>query len=348
MPNYVDNIIMPTGESVLVMDSEGRKNVKRRPKKAVLIGDSYSRGVGASDNNGWPYYLQQLIPDAEFTLVGNSGAGFTASGHSDGLSGMKFIDQLEKAANDLGEATADVDTVLCCGGWNDHGNGSNADTVEPAVTSFVNKAFQLFPNAIVYVYPLSSNRIDLGALSNCNYSIYNAATEAGAVSSANSWQWLMDGTDNTAGDGIHPNAVGYALIGRRLMGEILGNEQAMNTRLGNGFAYGDGITGTFRCGVQNGFAFMCGKLSTKSTPNGNTHLGTLPYIMQCDDQDVYIPCQYYQTDSDGIKDVVMLHPYGVNSNYPGELYITTPIGGSWGTGPTDIYVPPTVWPIGRS
>lgn len=346
MPNYVDNFVMPTGESVLVMDSEGRRNVKRRPKKAVLIGDSYSRGVGASDNNGWPYYLGQLIPDADFTLVGNSGAGFTVGGHSSGLNGMKFIDQLEKAATDLGDAAADVDTVICCGGWNDHSASYNE--VATAVTSFVNKAFESFPNALVYVYPLSSNRIDLGSLSNCNYAIYNAATEAGSVSSANSWQWLMDGTDNTASDGIHPNGIGYAIIGRKLLGEILGNEQAMSTHLGNGFTYGSGVTGSFRCGVQNGFAFMSGKFHVNSTPDGNTLLGTLPYIMRIDDQDIYIPCQYYQTDSDGIKDVVMLHPYSQGSKYPGELYLTTPIKGSWGTGPTDIYVPHVAWPIGRS
>ena len=342
MANYADKFIMPTGESVLVMDSEGRKNVKRRPKKAVLIGDSYSRGVGASDNNGWPYYLQQLTPDAEFTLVGNSGAGFTVGGHSDGLSGMKFIDQLEKAANDLGTAAAEVDTVLCCGGWNDH--NSNTNDIETAVTSFVNKAFQLFTNALVYVYPLSSNRIDLGSLSNANYSIYNAATEAGAVSSANSWQWLMDGNDNTASDGIHPNAVGYAIIGRRLMGEILGNEQAMSTRLGNGFAYGSGVSGSFRCCVQNGIAYMGGTFHLSSAPDGDTKLGTLPRIMWPDNQNIYIPCQYYQSSN---KDVVMLHPYGLGSNYDGELYLTTPIKGSWGSGATDIYVPPTTWPIGR-
>lgn len=343
MPNYVDNFVMPTGESVLMMDSEGRKNVKRRPKKAVLIGDSYSRGVGASDNNGWPYYLQQLTPDADFTLVGNSGAGFTVGGHSDGLSGMKFIDQLEKAANDLGKAAADVDSVICCGGWNDHSASYN--NVVTAVTSFVNKAFELFPNAIVYVYPLSSNRIDLGSLSNTNYDIYIAAAQAGAVTSANSWQWLMDGDDNTASDGIHPNAVGYAIIGRRLMGEILGNEQAMSTRLGNGFTYGSGVSGTFRCCVQNGIAYMGGSFHMSSAPNGSTLLGTLPRIMWPDNQNIYIPCQYYQGSSN--KDIVMLHPYGLDSNYDGELYLTTPLKGSWGSGETDVYVPPTTWPIGR-
>lgn len=346
MANTVTNFEMPNGENVEIVDAEGRKNVKRRPKNAVLIGDSYSNGVGASDNNGWPYYLAKLIPNANFTTVGNSGAGFTAEGHSSGLENKTFIDQLETAAEMLGASSQEVDTVICCGGWNDH--SANLNSVFTAVQSFVNKAFELFPNALVYVYPLSSNRIDLGSLSNCNYEIYNGATQAGAISSANSWQWLMNGTDNTASDGIHPNATGYAIIGAKLLGEILGNEQSVSTRLGYGFTFGKGITGAFRCGVQNGFAFMGGVLSTSSTPDGNTHLGTLPYIMQCDDQDVYIPCQYYQSGSGGIKDVVMLHPYGVNSNYPGELYITTPIGGSWGTGATDIYVPPTVWPIGRS
>lgn len=339
MANYVDNLVMPTGERVEIAES----NVKRRPRKAVLIGDSYSRGVGSSDNNGWPYYLQQLIPDADFTLVGNSGAGFTVAGHSDGMSGWKFIDQLENAASQLGTAAASVDTVITCGGWNDHSAASNE--VFQAVQSYVAKCFELFPKAVVYVFPLSSNRLDLGSLSNCNYEIFNGATQAGAVSSANSWTWLMDGADNTAADGIHPNGIGYKLIGAKLLGEILGCDQALNTRLGNGFTFGEGVTGSFRCGVQNGWAFMGGKLSLTAPPDSNTLLGTLPRSMQVDDQDVYILCQYFQS---GNKDVIPLHPYGCNSNYPGQLYVTTPMKGSWGTGATDIYVPPTAWPVGRS
>ena len=346
MANVVTNFEMPNGENVQIVDADGRKNVKRRPKNAVIIGDSYSRGVGASDNMGWPYYLQKLIPDANFTIIGNSGAGFTVGGHSDGLNNMKFIDQLEKAATDLGTAVNDVDTVLCCGGWNDHSAGYSV--VFEATMAFVNKAFELFPNATVYVYPLSSNRLNLGSLSNSNYGIYNGAAQAGAVTSANSWQWLLSGSDNTASDGIHPNATGYSIIGAKLLGEIMGNEQSVNTHLGAGFEYGSGITGTFRCGVQNGFAFMGGVLSTKSTPTSNTKLGKLPRVMLQDDNDVYIPCQYYQTNSSGIKAVVMLHVYGAGSAYEGELYITTPVGGSWGTGATDIYVPPICWPIGRA
>lgn len=258
-------------------------NNNLRYSNVVFIGDSYGRGVGGTDMQGWPYYTAQYlgISDAHMVNVSNSGAGFLAQGHSTGLSGLTFADQIDYAAEHLPEGVTvnDVDYVIVGGGYNDHAQSG----LTAAVKNTMNHAKSVFPNAKRFCVPLCVGDRELNAEFNGAYHrIVTGAAQAGAATTEYGIYWLYPyETETSAGDHVHPNDYGYQIEGRNIASFIMGGDIAPYTDvLGatvEGFVIADGATSNgFRCGVNNGLAWASGSFSRK----GTGQLCTLPSYLR--------------------------------------------------------------------
>lgn len=276
---------------------------------AVFIGDSYGRGVGSSDDHGWVHYCASYLglTGAQYVNVSNSGAGFVRTGHSDGLNGLTFETQLDYASNHLppDKTANDVTHVVIAGGYNDHG----ASGIPNAVTSCVNHAKSLFPNAKVYVLPLCVGDRELTSEFNyCYSSITSGAARAGAATTDISTYWLYPKQIETShGDQIHPNDEGYKIQGRNIASFVMGGlVQPYAETFGasaEGYSVASGASSEgFRCGVNNGVAWFAGSFSR----TGAGDLCTLPsYLRPL--KTVYIYCfAYADTNHRGVARVRIL------------------------------------------
>lgn len=273
-----------------------------RYSNVVFIGDSYGRGVGGTDGQGWPYYaaLALNIPTTRYINISNSGAGFIARGHSTEYSNMTFGDQLDYSVNHL-PANVDasqVDLVVIGGGYNDHAqSGINA-----AVYNTVRKAQSLYPNAKVCFLPFCAGDRELTQEFNGAYhNMIIGAARAGAATCEDSLYWLYPYQLQTSyGDHIHPNGTGYAVLGRNTASFVMGGEIAPFTEVfgqsAEGFEFADGASSDgFRCGVNQGWAWMSGAIRR----TGIGDLCTLPSYLRPIDTTYILAFAYADTDHHG-------------------------------------------------
>lgn len=276
---------------------------------AVFIGDSYGRGVGSSDDHGWVHYCTSYLglTGSQYVNVSNSGAGFVRTGHSDGLNGLTFETQLDYAANHLptGKTANDITHVIIAGGYNDHG----ASGIPNAVTSCVNHAKSLFPDAAVFVLPLCAGDREITSEFNYLYSsIASGAARAGAATTDVSTYWLYPKQIETSyGDQIHPNDEGYKIQGRNIASFVMGGlvmpyaETFGASAEGYSVASGASSQG-FRCGVNYGVAWFAGSFSRVGTGD----LFTLPAYLR-PTKTVYLYCfAYADTNHRGVARVRIL------------------------------------------
>lgn len=247
-------------------------NNNLRYSNVVFIGDSYGRGVGGTDGQGWPYYAAQYLglSSAHMVNISNSGAGFIAQGHSSGLTGLTFADQLDYAAEHLPENVTvnDVDYVVIGGGYNDHAQSG----LTTAVKNTMNHAKSVFPNAKCYCVPLCVGDRELDSEFNGAYHrIINGATQAGVATTEFGIYWLYPyELETSAGDHIHPNDYGYQIQGRDIASFIMGGDIAPYTDVlgasAEGYSVASGASSNgFRCGVNNGMAWAAGSFKRYGT-----------------------------------------------------------------------------------
>lgn len=283
--------------SAVEEDVEKLMNKSLRDMNIVIISDSYGRGVGANDNNGFPYYINNIIDPNYLLNISNSGAGFITSGHSSGLENLNFQGQIDYAYSHLasGIYADDIDIVIIAGGYNDH---AQSGQYSAAYTTF-EYAHSKFPNARLIFYPLCAGDRKLDASFVYNYTELSwGSAKGGAEVHPESLYWLYPyAITSSYGDSIHPNETGYRYIGELICGTLYGgNWLASASTLaasGEGFSFATGVTSVdFRAGVQSGYAFYGG--SVKKIGDGE--LFTLPSYCRppitC-----YILCFYY-ADSD--------------------------------------------------
>lgn len=265
-----------------------------RYSKIVFIGDSYGRGVGGNTDQGWPYYTASYLglSDSQWMNVSNSGAGFIAQGHSEGLNGMTFQDQIDYAYNHLpaswgesdvpvGTSAQAVDLVVIGGGYNDHAQSG----IPSAVKATIQHAKSRFPNARIVCVPLCVGDRELnGEFWSAYHRILDGAMQAGAATTENGLYWLIPyAITCSSGDHIHPNDTGYKVEGYNMASFIMGgNCEPYSTALGasaEGFSVGTGTTNNgFRCGVSQGVAWASGNFSRNGTGHGV--LCTLPSYLR--------------------------------------------------------------------
>ena len=275
------------------------RNATRATRNTVIvcIGDSYGRGVGGTTDQGWPYYIERWGRPTSILNVSNSGAGFIATGHSDGMNGLNFSDQLDYAVSHLpvGIAVEDVDIVIIGGGYNDHSQSGQYQ----ASYDTIRKAQNDFPNAAIHFFPMCVGDRSLNNEYVSNYiKLCHGAAEAGAQTHDEALYWLYPfEIGSSAGDNIHPNDTGYRWLAALILGTLAGGTYLAHTitfaESAEGFAFDEDATNNnFRAFVQNGVAYFGGRIDR----TGYGVLCTLPSYCR-PRQTTYIPMFVY-ADSD--------------------------------------------------
>ena len=199
-----------------------RISALHRPRKIIIIGDSYSQ------NDAWQQYISNY--DDRYTLnvdiftEAQGGAGFTA----------KILRDFNDCLNDsvatittAGLTNNDITDVVFMGGINDSATAAATNLTNAQNT--VNNAHTLYPNATVYIAPISSNGNGSGRANIKNnvliaYSqVKNCVYLSKAISVLRAYCELQ--TDN-----IHPNSTGVLLIARYFVQAILNHNDTLIQR----------------------------------------------------------------------------------------------------------------------
>lgn len=200
--------------------------------KTILIGDSFLNGTGATNPaaDNWGAQIQKYIT-GDFKAFPNGGGGFLTSG----AAGTNFTGQISPggAAYAAFADRNDVTAIIAVGGVND-GDGI-IDIIYNAAKTFVQTAKANFPNAKIFmlynptVAPTLPCQQFMG--------VVQAATDTGAFTAPMSFGWIWDARDRyNSGDNIHPNTLGYALMGSILAGWLLhGSERVPVRTVANGY-----------------------------------------------------------------------------------------------------------------
>lgn len=221
-------------------------------KYCLLLGNSYGYGTGA-DGHGWIEYFQNLTGCLGETIA-LRGGDFCSPGNNNTLPaeyiGKTYIQAMNyAAANNEHLNTAQLrklyEYVIVGGCYNDR----EASGVQEAVTAFVNRARELFPNAKIWIIPLyPGRRITSVNVYNAGVKWVNGATAAGAATSSNTFNWFFGRPDLWHTDDVHLNALGYSQCAKYMAALIDGwdglteTEDAPNATLATGM-----ITHGFRC-----------------------------------------------------------------------------------------------------
>lgn len=212
---YFDNLhFRDANETIYVKDSEAREELETLSKQTddlknfkkitesndtILIGDSYA----VSSVVGSGYSWQDLFENY---------TGITCHKYSQGSIGFvgittnTFLTYLNKAIEDISDKNA-IKNIIVCGGCND--KGVNTSTLETAISTFIRKAKENFPNATIYVGCIGnfknsfSNHESMFITKN----IYKKCVKYKAVF-LNGVDFVMKNNGNFQSDNVHPNTNG--------------------------------------------------------------------------------------------------------------------------------------------
>lgn len=212
---YFDNLhFRDANETIYVKDSEAReelntlreqtddlKNFKKitESNDTILIGDSYA----VSSVVGSGYSWQDLFENY---------TGITCHKYSQGSIGFvgittnTFLSYLNKAIEDISNKN-EIKNIIVCGGCND--KEVDASTLETAISTFIKKAKENFPNATVYVGCIGNfkNSFSNHELMFITKNIYKKCVKYKAVF-MNGVDFVMKNNGNFQSDNVHPNTNG--------------------------------------------------------------------------------------------------------------------------------------------
>lgn len=119
---------------------------KDETERTILIGDSYSVGIKATNGRGWSSYYKEYsgLENDDIYILNANGAGFSRIGDA----GVNFLMLLQNNIDNIKEKTS-IKKIIICGGCNDF-NQTKEDIINH-ITQFFNYAKQQFPNAKIYV-----------------------------------------------------------------------------------------------------------------------------------------------------------------------------------------------------
>lgn len=296
IPNYDINQIN-NNLSTLNSDVSLLKN-----KKVVFIGDSY----GTISQNDWATLTANrlgLTLNSSYYKIAHGGYGFIGG---EGDEEKYFIHLLNEIAQSVTNPNEITDVVVC-GGINDR--TYNSTDINSAISTFIARSRELFPNALVSVGMISwtknsSYQSEMSKIISCYQSAANNAGGAYINGSEFCWHYY-----NWLSDDVHPNQDGQNAIsmcitnylltgsgliktGRELTGTITGS---------NSFTVSSSVLKTYQNG--NTVNINIGGMFTHSTnveyTNNNTYLeiGTFNYTYFSGSDECVIPCQVYVIDS---------------------------------------------------
>lgn len=197
----IQNILQPSIQNI----EQTLENLQK-PKKFILIGDSYSIDRRPDvDITGWAISLKNLmgLDDTNCFIAQDNGGGFTVDGS---------LGTFENAISRFDiEDKSTIKNIIVAGGLNDI-KAETKGTIKRAIQSFMNYCKTNFPNANVYIGMIGWNIDDLYTSDNqfIRYRVinkvlpaYQEASQYGAI--------YLNGVENVMHDygeyydGAHPN-----------------------------------------------------------------------------------------------------------------------------------------------
>lgn len=235
MPNYVDNFVMPTGESVLVQDNTNKEYPSQVMRsivggKALFVGDSFTYGTGASDHNAgdtkrFSTIICNTLGMTEYNVAVGS-TGFIDPGSAGQQS--PFITQITNWYNANQNKADEIDVIFISGGYNDvFYDPASFSAMVTASRNIINYACEHFPNAFIVFTPMMWRGwgLTVKAVNLYTALIQGAMTSNGCqrvlvLRDAYSWTFYEAAC---ASDHIHPNDNGHNNIAHCIMQGINGH-----------------------------------------------------------------------------------------------------------------------------
>ena len=164
--------------------------------KMVLIGDSYSTGVGVGgsldrSDRGWVYWMEQklgLVRNTDVFYCDTRTGGFheTGSDYESGDANRGFLGQLYYLASSLSQSIREsISDIVVFGGWND--NSSDESLLQARAATFQSAAKTSFPNAKVTIGYIGGTS-DGGWYGYINTTV----TSYKRMAAANGWRYIAD------------------------------------------------------------------------------------------------------------------------------------------------------------
>lgn len=295
---YFDNFhFRDANETIYVKDSEAREEISNLSKQTddlknfkkitesndtILIGDSYA----VSSTVGSGYSWQDLFEN--YTGItchkySQSSIGFV------GITTNTFLSYLNKAIEDISNKN-EIKNIIVCGGCND--KGVNTSTLETAISTFIRKAKENFPNATVYVGCIGNfkNSFSNHELMFITKNIYKKCVKYKAVF-LNGVDFVMKNNGNFQADNVHPNTNGCleladAIVTAFKTGSYQGNAYKNITPTATGivsnfsynpfkiyqFATNDGCSTAIAGGYNAGDGIHCNLSKTININGSNQYL----------------------------------------------------------------------------
>lgn len=241
--------------------------INNKEKNIVMLSDSYGMSDG---KGGWCSKAKAILEKCGYKCdyIAASGYGFVGN---DG----KFIDLMnDYVENKTEKELKDVTEVVIAGGWNDIGKSN----VENSIITFVNKAKELFPNALIDIAFIAFDTT-YGVWQGANY-IYKEYSRACNQCGANFFDnavWSSHVINNMS-DTRHPNDDGYSNIANCIVEYILKKScDVYINRVPSEIIYSSGIIGDNNnySFVSNGTGLMYFNSTSLQIPNS--------VKIQCDD-----------------------------------------------------------------
>lgn len=115
-------------------------------KRCILIGDSYSVGVGSTNGKGWSSYTKELLENNGYEVINlkANGAGFVRLGEGSQTFKKLLENNLKNIIN-----KQSIDKIIVAGGCNDFIYTS--DVIENAINDFITFCKNNFVNSKIYV-----------------------------------------------------------------------------------------------------------------------------------------------------------------------------------------------------
>lgn len=179
----------------------GAADAPAPPAKVVILGDSYTVGVGG-DGTAWPSTVATEL-GWEVVNLAAGGTGYATDAGMAGCGREHCGDYLEQS-----KAIAEApDVIITAGGRND-----SSKLIGAAALKLFTSLHERFPKAkIIAISPWADDDPPTAGLTESTTALRAAAEKAG-VDYVDSGQPFVGHPELISADGIHPNAAGYARL----------------------------------------------------------------------------------------------------------------------------------------
>lgn len=221
------------GESYQIKDNDSRNSIEQinnninninsrlndiNKRYFVFIGDSYGKMYSGINTKGWIDVIRTIIPSSNVIA-------YNATGGSGFVNGTTYYSIISNLAADLTpEQKNKVTDVVALGGINDKEHPYS--NIKAAVTNFINKSRELFPNAIVNIGCLgwSNNYYNSRNIANNSWRAYlDACSDSPYARYLTGLEYAAHDYSVISSDGYHLIDSGIDFITKSICNTLFGN-----------------------------------------------------------------------------------------------------------------------------